>query len=81
MVNKPFHVKHARNSLADAEAAEDLAQHVLDVDPAGDAAERAARRGAGPRRAVRARLTPAAFRNVGKCVQAPLKLAAGGARA
>ena len=31
---------HVSSSLADAEAGEDLTQHVLDVDPAGDAAQR-----------------------------------------
>ena len=38
MVNRAFHVKQ-RGLLADAEAGEDLAQHVLDIDTAGDAAQ------------------------------------------
>jgi hypothetical protein len=40
MVNGGFHVKRdllGTRLFADAEAAEDLAQDILDVDPAGDA--------------------------------------------
>lgn len=35
LVNRVFHVNQWRRSLADAEAAEDLAQNLFDVDAAG----------------------------------------------